>query len=197
MTNTASRVSRILFKEIVDGDVIKIHADSNDSDSGGGARDFRFGSYSELEHIFHSMFPSPIQDYRRRSGVTSLVTIYSGYFYWQDPVTGQTLRQISYFEPPTDARPQEGRITKIHEHPCLSTALMPNSSTTNRVFLLLTQMDDGTVWPSYVEERTLRSVGLWANEVTTKMLNCIDSPRRANQSVIGYYDFTTHDRYCN
>lgn len=197
MTNTASRVSRILFKEIVDGDVRKIHADSNDSDSGGGARDFRFGSYSELEHIFHSMFPSPIQDYRRRSGVTSLVTIYSGYFYWQDPVTGQTLRQISYFEPPTDARPQEGRITKIHEHPCLSTALMPNSSTTNRVFLLLTQMDDGTVWPSYVEERTLRSVGLWTNEVTTKMLNCIDSPRRANQSVIGYYDFTTHDRYCN
>lgn len=57
MTNTASRVSRILFKEIVDGDVRKIHADSNDSDTGGGARDFRFGSYSELEHIFHSMFP--------------------------------------------------------------------------------------------------------------------------------------------
>lgn len=197
MTNTANSVSRILFKEIVDGDVRKIHADSNDSDTGGGARDFRFGSYADLQHIFQSMFPYPVQEPRRRSGVVGPVTIYSGRFYWEDPISGEVHNQVSYFEPPTDARPQEGRITKIHEHPCLSTVRMPISSVNNRVFLLLTQMDDGTVWPSYVEERTLRSVGTWASEITTKMLNCIDAPRRANQSVIGYYDFTTNDRYCN
>jgi len=197
MTNTASSVSRILFKEIVDGDVRKIHADSNDSDTGGGARDFRFGSYTDLQHIFHAMFPNQITEPRRRGGVMCPVTIYSGRFYWRDPVSQVVNSQDSFFEPPTDARPQEGRITRVHEQTCLSTELMPVASPNNRVFLLLTQMSDGTVWPAYVEERTLRSVGVWAFEITQKMLNCIDAPRRAGQSVIGYYDFTTNDRYCN
>jgi len=193
----AANVARIVFKEIVEGDLRKIHADANDAETGGGARDFRFGSYSSLKSIFQAMFPNQILENRRRNGIAGQVTIYQGFFHWTDQLTGQVYKKESFFEPPTDARPQEGRITKVHEQPCLSTDLMPNSSENNRVFLLLTQLADGTVWPSYLEERTLRSVGTWAYEITTKMLDCIDSPRRANSSVIGFYDFTTGAKYCN
>lgn len=35
-------IAEILFHEIADGDVRKFNAESNDADTGGGARDLRF-----------------------------------------------------------------------------------------------------------------------------------------------------------
>lgn len=56
----------------------------------------------------------------------------------------------------------------------------------NKVFLLLIQLLDSTVWPYYAEERTLRTAGLWDPQVAQRMLNCIDAPRRVDQAVIGF-----------
>jgi len=196
MANGMGRVARILYKEVVAGDLRKIHAESNDADTGGGARDFRFGSYPSISAIVMRMFPNQVLENRRRGGVTVPTTIYSGQFHWHDQA-GHTLRATSYFEPPTDARRTEGRIARVHEQPCLSTDLMPRSSEGNRVFLLLIQLLDDTVWPYYAEERTLRTAGLWDPQVAQRMLHCIDARRRSDQAVIGFFDFTNGDSYCN
>lgn len=196
MANGVGQVARILYKEIVVGDLRKIHAESNDADTGGGARDFRFGSYSRIAGIVSKMFPNHVIENRRRNGVQVPITIYSGTFYWQDR-SGKVSSAVSYFEPPTDARPSEGRITRVHELPCLSTFLMPTPTPGNRVFLLLIQLLDSTVWPFYAEEQTLRTAGLWDPQVAQRMLHCIDSPRREGQAVIGFFDFVNAESYCN
>lgn len=196
MANGAGQVARILYKEIVEGDRLKIHAESNIADSGGGARDFRFGSYSNIAPIVQLMFPRQVSEIRRRMGQNVPTTIYSGDFFWRDSY-GNINKAESFFEPPTDARPQEGRLTRVHEQPCLSTALMPTPSLGNRVFLLLIQLLDGSVWPYYAEERTLRTTGLWDPEVAQRMLQCIDAHRRSNQVVIGFFDFLSGGYYCN
>lgn len=196
MANGVGQVARILYKEIVAGDLRKIHAESNDADTGGGARDFRFGSYQSIAAIVMQMFPNQVVENRRRNGVSVPTTIYSGVFYWRDQL-GSIQNAISYFEPPTDARPTEGRITRVHEQPCLSTAHMPIPAPANRVFLLLIQLLDGTVWPYYAEERTLRTSGLWDPQVAQRMLQCIDAQRRADQAVIGFFDFMSGGSYCN
>lgn len=196
MVNGAGQVARILYKEIVAGDLRKIHAESNDSDTGGGARDFRFGSYHNLSEIIIKMFPNEVVENRRRNGVMVPTTIYSGMFYWRDSC-GNVCNAVSYFEPPTDARPAEGRITRVHEQPCLSTKVMPVPVPENRVFLLLIQLLDETVWPFYAEERTLRTTGLWDPQVAQRMLGCIDAPRRVDQAVVGFFDFLNGGSYCN
>lgn len=196
MSSSSGQVARILYKEIVAGDLRKIHAESNFADTGGGARDFRFGSYPNIAPIVDKMFPYKVQELRRRGGMNVLTTIYKGIFCWKD-MHGNTLSQESIFEPPTDARPLEGRIAKVHEQPSLATSLMPQASEYNRVFLLLIQLIDGTVWPYYAEERTLRQVGLWDPDVAARMLECIDARRPRANAVIGYFDFTNFTRYCN
>lgn len=196
MANGAGQVARILYKEIVPGDLRKIHAESNDANTGGGARDFRFGSYPNIALIVKKMFPNQVIETRRRKGAMVPTTIYSGYFYWND-AAGNIYREVSYFEPPTDARPAEGRIARVHEQPCLSTTLMPTPAPGNKVFLLLIQLLDSTVWPYYAEERTLRTAGLWDPQVAQRMLNCIDAPRRVDQAVIGFFDFMNGGIYCN
>ncbi|HDX9007293.1 TPA: hypothetical protein RQO57_004370 [Aeromonas dhakensis] len=195
MASGVGQVARILYKEIVPGDLRKIHAVSNDADTGGGARDFRFGSYQSIAATVMQMFPIPVVESRRRNGVLVPTTIYSGQFYWRQHGIVQTA--TSYFEPPTDARPTEGRITRVHEQPSLSTALMPTPTAGNRVFLLLIQLLDSTVWPFYAEEQTLRTAGLWDPQVASRMLQCIDSQRRADQAIIGFFDFTNGGVYCN
>lgn len=196
MANGAGQVARILYKEIVPGDLRKINAESNDADTGGGARDFRFGSYPNISAIVMRMFPNQVTENRRRNSVIVPTTIYSGTFHWEDNAN-RVFSAISYFEPPTDARPSEGRITRVHEQPSLAVGLMPASTPTNRVFLLLIQLLDGTVWPYYAEERTLRTAGLWDPQVAQQMLQCMDAHRRADQAVIGFFDFVNGGSYCN
>lgn len=195
MANGVGQVARILYKEIVEGDLRKIHARSNDADTGGGARDFRFGSFPEISAVVMEMFPNQVIENRRRRGVSVPTTIYTGKFYWN--ANGSIHSADSFFEPPTDARPREGRITRVHEQPCLSTEIMPIPTPENRVFLLLIQLLDGTVWPYYAEERTLRTTGLWDPQVADKMLQCIDSHRRVGQAAIGFFDFFSGGSYCN
>ena len=188
-------ITRILYKEIVAGDLRKINAESNDADTGGGARDFRFGSYPNVAAIVQRMFPVQTQEPRRRNGALVPTTIYSGTFYWADS-QGIVRSAPAFFEPPTDARALEGRIARVHEQPCLADSKMPPLSATNRVFVLLKQLDDDTVWPEYIDEQSIRNTAS-RNPVTHQMLGCIDAPRRQGNAVIGFYDFVNGGNYCS
>lgn len=196
MVNVAGQVARILYKEIVAGDLRKILAQSNDSDTGGGARDFRFGSYKQLLPVIELMFPKKIKENRKRDGVVEQIDIFQGEFFWQNNL-GMIDRKNSFFEPPTDVRPSEGRIARVHEYGCFDTALIPKGGINNRVLLLLIQLTDGSVWPHFAEEQTLRQKGKWDPVVARELLGCIDAERASNRAVIGYRDFSNTRRYCN
>lgn len=188
-------VARILYKEIVPGDLRKIIAESNDSETGGGARDFRFGEFAKLEPIIRKMFPHTIRERRRRDGKNVEVDIFRGTFHWN--FAGVDEHKSVDFEPPTTARPSEGRITRVHEQPCFSLDRIPKHSAANRVLLLLVQRNDGSVWPHFIEETSLCEPGVWDARVAKEILDCIRGQRAANRVVIGYRDFKTGEGYCN
>ena len=196
MASGSTDVSRILYKEIVPGDLRKILAQSNDSDSGGGARDLRFGSYSKVLPVIEKMFPKKTKEKRKRQGVVEKIDVFQGEFFWHND-KGKVERKDSFFESPTDVRPSEGRIARVHEYGCFDTGRMPQGGVGNRVLLLLVQLKDGSVWPYYAEERTLRVKGKWDPVVARELLDCLDAKRAANRAVIGYRDFDNAARYCN
>ena len=192
----SQEVARILYKEILPGDLRKILARSNDSDSGGGARDFRFGAYQSVLPVIKEMFPETVTEARKRNGVTTYLPIFKGHFYWER-TDGSIDSRPSFFEPPTDVRPSEGRIVRVHEYGCFDTKLIPSGGHGNRVLLLLIQRKDGKVWPHFAEEQSLRQPGLWDPAVANELLSCLDAPRNHGRATIGYRDFTSRSRYCN
>lgn len=196
MANGAGQVARILYKEIVEGDLRKIQAQSNDADTGGGARDFRFGSYNTLLPVIKRMFPQTVKENRKRGKQIVEIDVFKGEFSWRNE-QGNVVKKDSFFEPPTDARPSEGRIARVHEYGCFDTSLVPKGGEGNRVLLLLIQLHDGSVWPFYAEEQTLRTKGKWDPVVARELLACLDATRPAHQAAIGYRDFTNVGRYCN
>lgn len=196
MANGAGQVARILYKEILPGDLRKILAQSNDSDTGGGARDFRFGSYKHLLSVIQQMFPKKAKEYRKRDGVVEQIDVFQGEFFWHND-KGQVERKDSFFEPPTDVRPLEGRIPRVPEYGCFDTRRVPKGGEGNRVLLLLIQLYDGSVWPYYAEERTLRINGKWDPVVAQELLNCLGARRASNRAAIGYRDFINAGKYCN
>lgn len=196
MASQASQVARILYKEIVAGDLRKILAKSNDANTGGGARDFRFGSVKRLLPVIQHMFPNKTRENRKRDGVVEQIDVFQGEFFWHDN-KGQVERKDSFFEPPTDVRPSEGRIARVHEYGCFDASRVPKGGEGNRVLLLLIQLNDGSVWPYYAEEKTLRIKGKWDPVVAKELLDCLDAKRAENRAVIGYRDFTNAGKYCN
>ena len=192
-------VARILYKEIVPGDIRKVLAKSNDAKTGGGARDFRFGSYKLLKAVVEQMFPNKVSERRKRDEGTDTIDVYQGLFYWHEEKEGKTVlhSKISTFEPPTIARPSEGRITCVHEYGCFDIDRMPKWANNNRILLLLIQLCDGTVWPRFAEEKTLRIPGRWDAAVAREILACLDAKRAPSIATIGYKDFTDGGRYCN
>ena len=200
MTNNTSRqqVIRILYKEIVQGDIKKILAESNHiRKDGGGARDFRFGSYAKLAPAIAAMFPQTVVKPRKRGGVDTVIDVFKGKFYWQQAGSSTIQSKDAYFEPPTDARPSEGRIVRVSDQACFDTHLIPRGGHGNRVLLLLVQLADGKVWPHYAEEQSLRRPNAWDPVVARELLNCIDAERGERRAVIGFRDFTTNMSYCN
>lgn len=195
-SGSSQEVARILYKEILPGDLRKILAQSNDSDSGGGARDFRFGSYGKVVPVIKEMFPETVKEERKRDGVANDIDIFKGRFYWYRH-DGSVDSKASFFEPPTDVRPSEGRIVRVHEYGCFDTKLIPKGGVGNRVLLLLIQRKDGKVWPHFAEEKSLRQAGVWDPAVAKELLDCLDAPRAVGRATVGYRDFTSKGRYCN
>jgi hypothetical protein len=196
-SSNGKQVARILYKEIVEGDLRKIRAKSNDADTGGGARDFRFGSYKQLMPVIKLMFPAIVKENRKRDGVVSQLDVFKGTFYWQKTVGGMAHSKDSFFEPPTDVRPSEGRIARVHEYGCFDTSLIPKGGVGNRVILLLIQNYDGEVWPHFAEEQSLRTPGAWDQSVASELLKCMDATRAEGRAVIGFRDFAAKSSYCN
>jgi len=177
---TGTGITRIVYKEIVSGDRRKFEAQSNDTPSGGGARDLRFSPYAEFIKVFERMLPT-----RDANGVNS------GRFTWMEK--GVQKSGDAFFHPPTVARNNEGRIASVDKYMPLNTLPPEDEGIT---ILIIYQIKDGTVWPCFTTDKSLES-GAWHAAVSTIILKCLHAHRRAGTSCCGFIDYETSEVFCN
>jgi len=188
----AAPVSLIVFRQILEGDRRKFIAQSNDTQSGGGARDIRFRPYEEFAPVFEQLFPNSAMMTRVRDGGKIELEIRKGRFYWIDADEHEQSQESS-FEPPTTARPDEGRLPMVHTYPCFEN--LP-SRDEGILLLLLIQRPDGTVWPTFATEKSLKS-GDWNSVVANTLLACMYAKRKQSVAVSGFIDLKNGREYCN
>lgn len=195
-----SRISRVLWKEIKQGDRRKFSATANDKPSaGGGARDLRFRGGEHLGDIFKAMFPRESPVPRRREGKRIVVSRYAGDLCWFEESSDRhesKHSQVAYVEPPTTARPAEWRITRVHTYDVL-TQRLPPQPVDGRLLLLLIQTEGQEVWPYFVTEASLRKDEGWLESFRRHVLGCLDRPARADRTIFGYFETDTGRQYCN
>ena len=102
-------VARVLFLLVTEADRLKMDAVSNMSPTGGGARDLRFNPASEFLPFFKRMLPEVVLEPRRSMQIET----YVGVVWWKDG--GQHRSRQMKVWPPTNARPNECRVAKIHQ----------------------------------------------------------------------------------
>lgn len=177
-----------IYKEIAEGDLRKLVADSNDSKTGGGARDLRLPART-FRGVMDRIFT---KDAIGRGG--QQIRVADVTYLDKNDVLQHT--ELEYW-PPTKARPREDRISRIHASPALGGQLP--SSNKGRVFIVFTKFDNGTVRCDYAYEKDLKTKGVWANEVSNQILNCMASAagRNDSRSVQGYYDFAEGTGFCH
>lgn len=183
-----SRPVLFVYKEIVSGDIRKLLAESNDSDTGGGARDLRL-PWKTFRPIMRQIFT---KDALGRGGKEIRVADVT----YLDANAQPRRTQLEYW-PATPSRPREDRIAKVHASPALGGQLPVTDK--GRVFLLLSKFDDGTVRCDYAYEADLRKKGVWATEVSNAILSCMASAvlRNGTRTAQGYYNFTDGTGYCH
>ena len=193
-TPKPSGIALVIYKEITDADRKKVRKKSNDSPTGGGARDFRFSPYPSFKAVFEAMFPARRKVSRKRGSTKISIDVRVGEFSWTDPQTGNTASLEAIFETPTDPRPNEGRVTKVPQY--LPLQVLPPSN--ERSVVIFVMHDDGSVWPEYVTVAALQS-GAWHASIAKPILACLNAKRAANVDPRGYIDFrvTPTKLYCN
>lgn len=178
--NKPSGIKRFVYKEIVEGDRLKFQAISNfDADAGGGARDLRFSPYDEFKLVFERMLPKIING------------VLQGRFNWMEG--GKHVSNEAFFHPPTNARPNEGRIANIDRY--LPGNKLPIAGE-GIVILLIIQRDDDSVWISFTTDNSLIN-DTWHLGVSKTILDCLRSKRRENVSTVGFVDFEFGREFCN
>ena len=167
----------VLYKKIVPGDIRKFRAESNDTDSGGGARDLRFSPANRFFPILKRMFPNEGPNGR----------FYTGELHWRLwPTTHVTVHA------PTRSRPNEVRIAKIHE--CFPRDAVPNDATDCILILLLDENFE--VWAYFTSEYSLRTQG-WHSRIKDGVLGGLEARRNSLVTPVGYLDFENGDEYTN
>lgn len=168
--NNPSNIKRVIFKEIVDGDLRKFQAQSNDSPTGGGARDLRFSPYAQFREVFSLMLPHHTPE------------SFNGTFTWYDANrTLQTGRAIFMF--PTNARPNEGRITNVDKY----LPMCPYSIDEGPIFLIIVQDITDTNYVSFATHSQL--ISDWHPIISNFIINLYRTKRPDSITVSGYLDF--------
>jgi hypothetical protein len=169
-----------VFKAIVAGDRRKFVAQSNDAPTGGGARDLRFSPYDKFALVFERMLPQ-----KDEHGVCR------GQFHWEE--NGQEKVGDAYFHPPTNARPNEGRLANVDKY-LPKHSLPPEGQ--DDVILLILQENDGSVWPYFTTVESLKSDN-WQVNLRDKILGCCEAKRPRHVTMSGFVDFETGEEFCN
>ena len=168
-------IKLVIYKRIVEGDLSKFTATSNITPSGGGARDLRFSPAAEFFPMFQRMFPADADGILR------------GQFFWPDHAPTEV-----EIHPPTNSRPNEIRIGRIHE--CFPQEVIPEDSTD--CVLLIVLNDSGEVYPHFTSIESLRHQG-WHPAVKNPIIAGLTAHRSARTTAMGYVDIENERSYTN
>lgn len=188
-TVAAEALLRLVFREVLSGDRRKFRAKSNDANSGGGARDFRFSPYEKFDGVFERMLSGRSTVLRSRNGVKTPEEIYTSSVNVVKADGNTALKKI-VFEPPTTARKNEGRLTQLNHY-----GLDVPSEEEGRIVLLLYQTGNSKLWLTFATEQQLQG-DVWDEEITHLLLNCLNAPRPYTHAAQGYYDIALGSRFC-
>jgi hypothetical protein len=173
----ASKLKRFVYKEVLPGDLRKAEADSNDADSGGGARDLRFRPWNgHFEDVVAAMAKRVDQTKGRDRYYVELVSIRNH--------GGRAVDEVTFW-PPTNARPDEGRLANVDRVPAFAVAEMPPASDGRAMYFIWE--DDDAVYGTLITEKSLRS-GAWHSAVAEPILKDL---QLAEKTVRGYVDLET------
>jgi len=183
----------LVYKELGPGDLLKLQALSNVTQSGGGARDLRL-PWRTFRPVMERIFT------HTRAGRGGKPIRVAKVTYKNDGgKLGETELEYWY---PTEARPAEDRVARVHASPALGGRLPRDDK--GRVFVLFIKWSDGDVRCYYAYEDDLRKPSVWGPEVRDAILGCVDdtdfknASREGNKlSVQGYYDFTDGTKFCH
>ena len=141
MIRTPGELVRVLYQEVREATILKALTESADATTGGGARDLRLSPYCQFRPFLERMFT--------RTGATGVGgTVRLGTATWGD---GAVTREIAFW-PPTNARPNEGRIANINSLPPL---VDPPEDLDGAVFLFV-QDEKDLIWVRYATSDELR-----------------------------------------
>lgn len=191
---SAATPKRIYFREFTAGDEKKRKAESNVSQTGGGARDLRM-PHRAFGPLMEKMLPDRRNVQRTRDKQRVTLEIYSGTLHYpvdsDNPHGAESTMPIDY-EPPTTARSTEGRIPRIPKIPSLQN--VPDGHL-GRIFLLLVQNSQNELRAHYVTEDDLKQEG-WDPDVVRTIVSCVETTKK-NHVVQGFIDYTTGQHYCH
>ena len=180
---------RLVYREVLPGDVAKFQGKSNLTPSGGGARDFRFRPYSKFQGIFEKLLSGRKTETRIRKGLPTATLIYTDTVTVTDATGTASTRQIE-FEPPTTAREDEGRLPRLNAY-----GMVVPTGAVGRVLLLLYQTGNGSLFLNFATETDLRA-GAWNATVARHLLDCLDEERPASHAAQGFFDLSSGESFC-
>jgi hypothetical protein len=179
-----ARPERIVWRRLDDGDYRKFVAESNDSPTGGGARDLRFRNWDVFEPVLGDMFPGRIAGKGPRH-----VEIFTGVLAWDEE--GSVHREEAQIWPPTNSRPGEGRLATVYKYkPFAEAQRFPGEYE----LVILVQDSDQEVWPYIIGHTQLEA---WEDGISNAILECLLHYDRPESTLAaGYIDLITGRREC-
>ena len=181
-----TNVKRIIFREVMPGDLRKFTATSADSNTGGGARDFRFTPFDKFDGVFARALPGREDEPRVRNKVPTIVTLYTANVSVPKKNGKPTIRELR-FEPPTTARDGEGRLAQLSKF-----GLEPPTNE-GRFLLLIIEDGSANVIVSFYSEQDLAS-GDWHSVVNDFFKQVFATPQKTNANQ-GFIDFEHHTQW--
>ena len=151
MSSSTAKVDRLVLFNIENGDRRKFVAKSNDTASGGGARDLRFRPETEFLPLFRRMFPTKTTKMRSKGGASSQIEVLSGTVNWYT-LSGTESANMEVW-PSTASRPNESRLAKIYKYGLHG--LIQNDPNGGRSVFLLLQQANGDLWLYFTTETSL------------------------------------------
>lgn len=133
----------ILFKEMLDGDYLKVKNESNVAETGGGARDFRYPI--KYRSLLERMFPRVEYQGGKERRLADL--------HYDNGEGEQVSSDVEFWPEPTESRPTEVRIGRVGHYEALAN---PPSNLKEQVFFALRLDAAGKLYASYVFESDIR-----------------------------------------
>jgi len=181
-----ANVKRIIFREVMEGDLKKFTATAAPSGTGGGARDLRFRPFDKFDGVFARALPGRENVERKRDGERETIEIYTA----QANVVrsnNQSFKKDISFEPPTTARPNEGRLARVHD----LNLDVPDGE--GRLLILIIQDAKDELIITFFSEKDSKS-GNWHTTVSDFFKEVFAQPARASATQ-GYIDFEINSRW--